>query len=166
MFATTGQEERLTGAFASFGDELVRALASLLGDADDARDVAQETFLKCWRSRDRVAEVRDLKAWIFRVGLNSARDLRRNAWRKRARPLLDAFADPSPAADDAAQFAETLRRHADALGRLPPEQRDVYLLRHRDGLTYDQVARALRTPLGTVKTRMRAALAVLRHELA
>src|SRR3954470_24273736 len=86
-------EERLNEAFALFGDELIRALSSLLGDADDARDVAQEAFLKCWRSRERLDEVRDLKAWIFRVGLNAARDLRRNAWRKRARPLLDAFAD-------------------------------------------------------------------------
>src|SRR5215213_408251 len=84
-------EQRLTQAFSCFGDELVRALSGLLGDADDARDVAQEAFLKCWRSRERLDEVRDLKAWIFRVGLNAARDLRRNVWRKRSRPLLDDF---------------------------------------------------------------------------
>src|SRR5215216_5748683 len=127
-----GSEERLSGAFALFGDELVRALSSLLGDADDARDVAQETFLKCWRSRERLDEVRDLKAWIFRVGLNSARDLRRNAWRKRARPLLDAFADRGEPALEAAQYAETLRRVAAVLARLRTEEREVFVLRHRD----------------------------------
>src|SRR5262249_32652311 len=92
-------EDRLSEAFARFGEELVRALSSLLGDADDARDVAQEAFLKCWRSRDRLGEVRDLKAWIFRVGLNAARDLRRNVWRKRSRPLID---DAFPASGESA----------------------------------------------------------------
>lgn len=164
MFATTGQEERLTGAFASFGDELVRALASLLGDADDARDVAQETFLKCWRSRDRVAEVRDLKAWIFRVGLNSARDLRRNVWRKRSRPLPDdaAGGDEDPAGDHAV-YRETLARLDEAVGRLRPEEREVFLLRHQADLTYEQISLRLRAPLGTVKTRMRAAVSRLRR---
>ena len=164
--AVRGSEERLSGAFALFGDELVRALSSLLGDADDARDVAQETFLKCWRSRDRLDEVRDLKAWIFRVGLNAARDLRRNAWRKRARPLLDAFADRGEPALEAAQYAETLRRVAAVLARLRAEEREVFVLRHRDSLTYEQISRTTRTPLGTVKTRMRAALAQLRRELS
>src|SRR6516165_3762809 len=81
--------ERLAWAFSQARDDLVRALAGMLGDLDDAQDVAQEAFLKCWRRRADVGEVRDLKAWIFRVGLNAARDLRRNVWRQRCRPLAD-----------------------------------------------------------------------------
>src|SRR4051812_3112344 len=164
--ATTA-EERLSGAFASFGDELVRALAALLGDHDDARDVAQETFLKCWRTRHRLDEVRDLKAWIFRVGLNAARDLRRNVWRKRSRPLLDdAFPAGGETASDAAHFAETMQRLSAVLARMRAEEREVFVLRHQADLTYDQIAKKTRTPLGTVKTRMRSALAQLRRELA
>lgn len=159
-------EERLSRAFASFGDELVRALSSLLGDPDDARDVAQEAFLKCWRSRDRLHEVRDLKAWIFRVGLNAARDLRRNVWRKRSRPLIDdAFPAGGETASDVAHFHETMQRLGVALARLRAEEREVFVLRHQSDLTYDQIARKTRTPLGTVKTRMRSALAQLRREL-
>jgi RNA polymerase sigma-70 factor (ECF subfamily) len=161
-----GAEDRLSRAFASFGDELVRALGSLLGDPDDARDVAQEAFLKCWRSRDRLGDVRDIKAWIFRVGLNAARDLRRNVWRKRSRPLIDdAFPAGGETASDAAQFQEALQRLGVALGRLRAEEREVFVLRHQGDLTYDQIARRTRTPLGTVKTRMRSALAQLRREL-
>ena len=157
-------EEQLTAAFASFGDELTRALASLLGDGHDAHDVAQEAFLKCWRSRERLHEVRDLKAWIFRVGLNAARDLRRNVWRQRSRPLIDdAFADRGADACESAHYEELIERLAAAVARLRPEEREVFLLRHQRDLTYEQIARATQTPLGTVKTRMRAVLAHLRR---
>lgn len=157
-------EQRLGQAFGQYGDELVRALAGLLGDADDARDVAQEAFLKCWRSRERLDDVRDLKAWIFRVSLNAARDLRRNVWRKRSRPLLDdAFAQPGTSAHDVAQYEEMIQRLHAALARLRPEEREVFLLRHQADLTYEQIALRLRTPLGTVKTRMRAAVSRLRR---
>jgi len=164
VLAVPSAEEQLTQAFASFGEELVRALASLLGDGHDARDVAQEAFLKCWRSRERLHEVRDLKAWIFRVGLNAARDLRRNVWRQRARPLIDdAFADRAGSACDAAHYEELIQLLAAAVARLRPEEREVFLLRHQRDLTYEQIARKTRTPLGTVKTRMRSALAQLRR---
>jgi RNA polymerase sigma-70 factor (ECF subfamily) len=155
----------LTEAFARFGDELVRALCSLLGDPDDARDVAQEAFLKCWRSRDRLAGVRDLKAWIFRVGLNAARDLRRNAWHKRRRPLANAefLCDRGGAPAQAVLLQETLQRLGAALAELRPEEREVFVMRQQGSLSYEQIALRQGAPLGTVKTRMRAALARLRR---
>jgi RNA polymerase sigma-70 factor (ECF subfamily) len=159
--------ERLTQAFARFGDELVRALGSLLGNADDARDVAQEAFLKCWRSRDRLADVRDLKAWLFRVGLNAAHDLRRNAWQRRSRPLPEPewLHDQRGGPVGAVQLHETLQRLHAAVADLRPEEREVFLLRQHGSLTYDQIAARLGVPAGTVKTRMRAALARLRTVL-
>jgi RNA polymerase sigma-70 factor (ECF subfamily) len=164
---STNAEQRLSRAFGLFGDELVRALSGLLGDPDDARDVAQEAFLKCWRSRERLDGVRDLKAWIFRVGLNAARDLRRNAWRKRSRPLVeDRCCAGGDAAGDSALYHETLQRLDAAIARLRPGEREVFLLRHRSELTYDQIARHLQTPVGTVKTRMRSALVRLKRVFA
>src|SRR5262249_20826536 len=74
-------------AFDRLRDELVGTLSSVLRNADDAQDVAQETFLRCWRRRGRLPEVRNLRAWAFRVALNAATDLRRSAWRRKARPL-------------------------------------------------------------------------------
>jgi RNA polymerase sigma-70 factor (ECF subfamily) len=159
--------ERLTQAFARFGDELVRALGSLLGDPDDARDVAQETFLKCWRGRDRLGDVRDLKAWIFRVALNAARDLRRNVWRQRSRPLADddLLCDRAATPAQMALFHEALQRLQATLRELRPEEREVFLLRQEGELTYEQIAQHQNAPVGTVKTRMRAALGRLRRAL-
>ena len=159
--------EQLACAFAAARDDLIRTLASLLGDGEDAQDAAQEAFLKCWRHRDQLGQVRDLKAWIFRVGLNAARDLRRNVWRQRWRPLPvgDFFADGGAGPVRQAGLNELLARLQDEVARLRPEERDVFLLRHQSHLTYEQMAHLRRTPVGTIKTRMRAALRKLRGAL-
>src|SRR5690348_7675543 len=68
--------------------QLVSTLCCILGNYEEAQDAAQETFLKCWRNREGVGQVRNLRAWIFRMGVNAAKDLQRNAWRRRARPLI------------------------------------------------------------------------------
>src|SRR5436309_5075908 len=75
-------------AFNALRDELVSTLLYLLGNRDDAQDAAQEAFLKCWRARDSLAEVQNLRAWIFRVGLNAAKDMQRSAWHRKAKPLV------------------------------------------------------------------------------
>src|SRR5438093_13735959 len=74
-------------AFNGMRTELVSTLFFVLGNHDDAQDAAQDAFLKCWRTRSSLTDVKNIRAWIFRVGLNAAKDLQRNAWRRRARPL-------------------------------------------------------------------------------
>jgi RNA polymerase sigma-70 factor (ECF subfamily) len=166
--ASRRTEERLLCAFAEARPELARALVRYLGSADDAQDAVQEAFLKCWRGRDRVAEVHNLRAWIFRVGLNAARDLQRNAWRRRARPLAghgDRTTHPGPSPSDQAAHGEALDRLRAALTGLRPEERAVFLLRQNSALTYDEIAARRGAPVGTVKTQMRAALHKLRAVL-
>jgi RNA polymerase sigma-70 factor (ECF subfamily) len=158
--------ERFEQAFAAARPDLIHILTRLLGSTEDAQDVAQEAFLKCWRTRDRFGEVRNLRAWIFRVGLNAARDLQRNVWRRRCRPLNHpCLHDPHPgdSPGDHLLYHETLERLRDALADLRPEERSVFLLRQQDQLTYDQIALHCRIPAGTVKTRMRSALKKLRR---
>ena len=79
-------DEDFVRAFNGMRTELVSTLFFVLGNHEDAQDVAQEVFLKCWRTRDSLTDVRNLRAWIFRVSLNAAKDLQRNAWRRRAKP--------------------------------------------------------------------------------
>src|SRR5260370_7195615 len=79
--------DELLRVFNELRDELVSTLWFMLGNRDDALDAAQEAFLKCWKSPTGLRNVRDMRAWIFRVGFNAAKDLKRNAWRRRSRPL-------------------------------------------------------------------------------
>src|SRR4029077_20870856 len=74
-------------AFNEVRAELVSTLFFVLGNQEDAQDAAQDAFLKCWRTRQTLVEVRSMRAWIFRVGLNASKDLHRSAWRRRSRPL-------------------------------------------------------------------------------
>ena len=62
----------LVAAFNAARDELVSTLMYVLGSRDDAQDAAQDAFLKCWKARDQIPDVQNLRAWIFRVALNTA----------------------------------------------------------------------------------------------
>lgn len=154
-------------AFNEVRAKLVSTLFFVLGNHDDAQDAAQDAFLKCWRARGGIAEVRNLRAWIFRVGLNAAKDLQRNAWRRRAKPLdgslLGEATVPSPA--DSLVDQESLERLRLALHELRAEEKAVFLLRQNGDLTYEEIAELRATPVGTVKTQMRTALQKLRRVL-
>jgi RNA polymerase sigma-70 factor, ECF subfamily len=148
--------------------ELVSTLFYFLGSYEDAEDAAHEAFVKCWRGLESMTDVRNLRAWIFRVGLNAAKDLQRNAWRKRARPLVG----PSTLVEgdglspvEAAEEREEKERLRQALLSLRSEEKEVFLLRQNAGLTYEEIAKLRGSPVGTVKTQMRAALAKLRQAL-
>ena len=64
-------EAEIVSAFNACREELVGTLFYLLGNREDALDAAQDTFMKCWRSHEGLAEVKNLKAWIFRIALNT-----------------------------------------------------------------------------------------------
>jgi len=151
--------------FTELEPALIGALNRLLDNFEDARDAAQETFLKCWRARDEIPGVCDVRAWIFRIGWNTAKDLRRNAFRQRARPLsvigisLKAY-EPCP--DEAAEQGEAEERLDHALLQLPLDEKEVFLLRRCQGWTYPQIAARRQRCESTVKSQMRAAVAKLR----
>jgi RNA polymerase sigma-70 factor (ECF subfamily) len=161
--------EVLLRTFTELRDELVSTLWFLLGNPEDAQDIAQEVFLRCWRAQESLPQIRDLRAWIFRVGLNAAKDLQRSAWRRRVKPLLGE--DIMQLADGTApaqivEDEESLRRIRQALLDLRPEEKEVFLLRQNGDLTYEQIAQMRQCPIGTVKTQMRTALEKLRKVLA
>jgi len=162
-------EQDFVCAFNLMRSDLVSTLYFVLGNHDDAQDVAQEVFIKCWRSRATLDDIKNLRAWIFRVGLNAAKDLQRNAWRRRAKP----FGDAVPAEiegklltpGDTLENKETLERLRVAMHELRPEEKEVFLLRQNGDLTYEEIAKMRRTPVGTVKTQMRSALQKLKRVL-
>ena len=159
-------EKRLEAAFAQYQDELLGMLYYLVGNLEDARDALQETFVKCWRNRDGVLEIENLRAWIFRVALNAGRDLRSSAWRRRRRPLEDgeaALISHSASPEANATRREQLALVRRALSDLRPEEQEVFQLRQNGQMTYDEIAKTIGIPVGTVKTRMRLALAKLRE---
>jgi RNA polymerase sigma-70 factor (ECF subfamily) len=158
----------LLRTFTQIRDELVSTLWFMVGSREDAQDLAQEVFLRCWRTRSGLDQVRDLRAWIFRVGLNAAKDLKRSAWRRRVKPLLGEEimqltdrAVPAQIVED----EESVGRVRKALLELRPEEKEIFLLRQNGELTYQQIAQMRGCPVGTIKTQMRTALEKLRKVL-
>lgn len=163
-------ETLLPEAFKASERELLGSLYHLLGNTEDARDALQEGFVRCWNHREQVAEIENLRAWIFRIVLNVGRDIRKSAWSRRRQSLPEEESLLPGGGDgrvekDMAQ-REELAMVRQAIGDLRPEEQEVFLLRQNGELTYEEIAESTGVPVGTVKTRMRLALKRLREKLA
>jgi RNA polymerase sigma-70 factor (ECF subfamily) len=161
--------DRLTRAFTEMRDDLVSTLLYILGNREDALDAAQEAFVKCWRSRDSLPDVQNLRAWIFRVGMNAAKDMQRSAWHRKAKGFVTdetMIVGPDCAPGEQLEGQEDLARLRVAILELRPEEKEVFLLRQNGGMTYEEIAELRKAPVGTVKTQMRSALQKLRRVLA
>ncbi len=167
--AAASPADALQSAFAQYQGELLGTLYYMVGNREDAHDALQDTFIKCWRHREKVPEIENLKAWIFRIAVNTARDLRQTAWRRKRQPLPDGdtMTQTNQVGPDAhAEREEELGMVRQALHDLRPEEQEVFLLRQNGQMTYEEIADAIGIPTGTVKTRMRLALSKLRQALA
>ena len=145
-------------------NRLVHGIAvRMLGDATAAEDLTQSVFLKIW-SAPEAFRGGNFGAWISRVARNRALDmLRSRATRSEGElpvdlPLDETLADVVFANIDGIQVRG-------ALMQLPEEQRVLIEMGFFEGVTHEEIARRTATPLGTVKTRIRAGLRKLRGEL-
>jgi RNA polymerase sigma factor (sigma-70 family) len=135
----------------------------MLGETMAAEDLTQAVFLKVWSSPDAFAGG-NFSAWIARVTRNRALDvLRSRSARAEGEMPADVPVDSELAE---AVFARLDgERVRNALARLPEEQRQPIELGFFGGITHEEIAKRTATPLGTVKTRIRAGLKKLRTEL-
>ncbi len=159
--------DALVRAFNDAKGELIGTLVYLLGSHDDAHDAAQETFMKCWRNLDELGQVQNLRAFIFRVAMNTATDIRRSAWRRKAKPMgeEEMYAAPSSSNSEVLENQEQVHRLRKAIRTLRVEEQEIFLLRQNGEMTYEQIAEIRSVPVGTVKTQMRTALQKLRKIL-
>jgi RNA polymerase sigma-70 factor (ECF subfamily) len=149
---------------------LFNYLARMIGARADAEDLVQESFLRVHRHRDRYREGHPFRPWLYRIATNLAKDhLRYHSRRRHAsldapvagdadRLLGDALADPGAGPRAIAEAAELQARLEAAVQSLPVKHRTVFLMARYDNMPYDEIARTLRVPVGTVKSRMNKAV--------
>ena len=157
-------------AFATLYDRHSRSAFSLayrmMGERQASEDLAQDAFLKVWRSAssDR-AERGSVRTWILSIVHNRGIDqIRSQASRRRTQEEIEASA---PRSQPSEAFAETWRNSQreqvrEALGTLPPEQLKILELAYFSGYTHVEISELLSLPLGTVKGRMRLGLKKIR----
>lgn len=159
-------EPPLLELFQTHRQGLAGAVRSVLGQTADVTEVLQDAFLKCWRSWQHGTRPDDPVAWIFVVVWNVAVDARRKRQRRPNHESLNEDAMPiattQPSPSHALEQREALARAQAAVAGLSDPEQQVFLLRVAGELTFEGVADALAIPVGTAKTRMRAALQKLR----
>jgi RNA polymerase sigma-70 factor (ECF subfamily) len=155
-------------------------LFRLTGDAEEARDLAQETFLRAFQAIEKFRGDADLKTWLYRIAINQARN-RWRWWRRRRRDAtvsLDAtvgereqtVATHLEDANASDPEQETLARERqnqlrEALHGLRSAYREAVVLRDIEGLTYEEIAATLQINIGTVKSRLARGRLELRRKL-
>ena len=160
--------------------DIYALLFRLTGDAEEARDLAQETFLRAFQAIQKFRGDADLKTWLYRIAINQARN-RWRWWRRRRRDATVSLDAPvgereqtvamrleDTNANDPEQ--ETLARERErqlreALQGLRTAYREAVVLRDIEGLTYEEIAATLQINIGTVKSRLARGRLELRRKL-
>ena len=143
-------------------DRMYALARAIVRDADRAEDATQEALVRAWRELPRLRDPARFHAWLRRLVVNACYDEGR---RIRSRAEVVLLADHDPAIADESSGVIDRDRLDRAFRRLPLEQRVVIVLNHVEGLSQDEIATTLGLPLGTVKSRVRYALAGLRSAL-
>ncbi|MBA4039799.1 MAG: hypothetical protein C0468_05695, partial [Planctomyces sp.] len=155
--------------------DLMRFLTRLTGDRNSAEDVFQEAFLQVHLSAESFDATRRFKPWLFTIAANKARDLLRKNARRRTLDLSSPVGGSS-GSDEGVTFVDLMevevsqpgeevsgrerdRMVQQAVTDLPVPLREVLLLAYFQKMSYNQIADVLEIPLGTVKSRLHAAVA-------
>jgi len=145
----------------------------VIGREEDARDVAQETFLRAFRALKGFKGQAKFSSWLYRIALNLCRDWIR---RERRAPVAQApegidiielagEATPSESIEELVGRRQLGRAVSKAMALLPEDQRTAIILKEYHGLTFQEIADLLDCPLSTVKTRLYQGLSVVRKQL-
>ncbi len=151
--------------------QVARLVQRILGPDPEVEDVIQEAFVQVYRSLPSFQGSSLLSTWIHRVAVNVALQHIRRRKRQRAGPVVMTADPPDPSSGDPAPeedviWRDRMRKLYSALERLSPKKRAVFVLHEIEGMTAEDIAKTLRTPLITVRTRLFYARKALYAELA
>lgn len=140
----------------------LRFAARMLGDRSDAEDAAQEAFVRAHRALATYDVALPFRTWLFAILVNRCRTAMGRRMRREQRVVVDAeLLDHAPVGDE--ERAAELRGEIEwAVARLAPEQREAFLLRHVEELTYEEMAAATGAGISALKMRVKRACERLR----
>ncbi len=144
----------------------------LTGNAEDAEEVVQESFLKAYRQLERFEARSNFGTWLHRIVVNCAMDLLRTRHSRRARDHVGEVDDVAewlpeggPGPERLARSAEIERRIESSLDALTPQERAAFTLRHREGCSIEEIGRALGLQTSAAKHAVFRAVRKLRTTL-
>ena len=142
----------------------------MLGDYDDAAEVSQEVFLSAYRAIGQFRGDANFSTWLYRIALNHATTRRRSISSRHQKTVpiddMEPLSDPELGPAETLERKEIRERVQLALNKLEPDDATMILLRDLQDISYDEVARVLEIPVGTVKSRLHRARQALKTQLA
>jgi len=161
-----GDEDALAALYDRFGRVAYGVALRVVRDTELAQDAVQEAFLGAWRTASSFDPARGTAAtWLLTLVHRRAVDVVRREQRRRTETLDDVPAEPGSTTEEDVWIRDRRRTVQAALARLSPDQRQALELAYYGGLSQSELAERLGVPLGTVKSRMFAALSRLRDLL-
>ena len=151
------RETALNRLMDTYGTNVLRVCYLYLRDHALAQDASQTTFLKAWQALDTLREGDTEKAWLTAIAVNTCRSILRSREHRlySRNPDMDCLPEPSTSA---ASPDDTVLR---AVASLPDKYREVVVLHYYQSLPATDIARILRIPQGTVRTRLARARSML-----
>ena len=163
LAAKAGDHDAFASLVRAYQDRVYSLAYYMTKNHHDAEDVAQEVFLKIWRSLPSYRGDHEPDTWIMKIAKNACLDHLKQKrtvepleWERDGEALERPIADEDVQSNPPQAFAQKEMRDevAKALLRLPPEYREILTLRYMDGLSYEQLCRVLEIGEGTVKSRL------------
>lgn len=160
-----GETEAFAQLVRRHRDRHARFAARMLGDTDDAEDVLQSVFMRAYRHLDRCDDPERFGAWLHRIVVNECRTFATRRGQRELRFVRDEVVLSGLA--EAAESPDTALRAAidRAVQRLPPDQREAFLLKHVEELEYEEMAEVTGAGVSALKMRVKRAIDRLREQL-
>lgn len=165
-----GDEKAFEALYASYYKKLHQFLLKVTQNQEEATsDILQEAFLRVWLNRDRLLEIENFQAWIYKIVSTEALTLIRKELhlKTKADRLKDSLAIEKStfSLQKPIEFTEIKSIVKQAVQRLPQQRQTIYLLSREEGLTPDQIAKKLNISINTVYNTLTTALKLIRQEL-
>ena len=170
--AVRGDERAFETLIGPYLDTTYRLCLRMMGDEQDAADMAQEALVRAWRALGSYKGQSRFSTWLYRVTCNVCLDELRKRKKERVQSLLEMqeagveLVDPGQTPEMAVEREQTKRELSEAIGQLSQEHRAALVLRDVHGLPYEEIAEILDVNLNTVKSRISRARAALRAILS
>lgn len=167
--AKAGEREAFDQIMIRYQRKVVSTAWRVLGNEEDARDAAQEAFLRVYKYLDRFRADEDFAAWLYRIVINACRDIARKRARRDHFISLDQEVEQMEklaASDDVERSAIRSQEQAlvaHALDTLTKKEREALVLRDLEGLTTEEVARLMGSTQTTVRSHVSSARAKIRE---
>jgi len=161
--ATLGDVHAFAELSRRYRDQYTRFAVRMVGNRDDAEDVMQSAFIRAYRALDRCREPGRFGAWLYQIVANECRSHVTRRGRRERRIVRDELRLEAAAIDPSVDEAETIDDVQYALQQLDVEQREAFLMKHVEQLSYEEMAEITGDGISALKMRVKRACDRLRE---